>query len=141
MGGYCRSLLWEFTMGVYHGRLPWEFTTGSYRGSLQQELTMGGYCGRLPRELTAGLCRGLCRGLHGWWGKNQDFMLIRFFNPNDLIGGGGDINRFFGFIPGSMWVCTGLHRSMWGSTWVYVGVYAGLCWGVSLFVLGYIGCP
>ena len=23
--------------------------------------------------------------------KNQDFMLIRLFNPNDLIGCGGDI--------------------------------------------------
>ena len=25
--------------------------------------------------------------------KNQDFMLIRLFNPNDLIGCGGDINQ------------------------------------------------
>ena len=25
-----------------------------------------------------------------WWGKNQDFMLIRFFNTNDLIDCGGD---------------------------------------------------
>ena len=24
------------------------------------------------------------------WGKNQDFMLMRFFNPSDLIGRGGD---------------------------------------------------
>ena len=29
----------------------------------------------------------------GWWGKNQDFMLIRLFNPNDLIGCDGDINQ------------------------------------------------
>ena len=25
-----------------------------------------------------------------WWGKNQDFMLIRLLNANDLIGCGGD---------------------------------------------------
>ena len=25
--------------------------------------------------------------------KNQDFMLISFFNPSDLIGCGGDINQ------------------------------------------------
>ena len=30
---------------------------------------------------------------------------------------------------------------MWGSTWVYVGLYAGLCGGVSLFVLGYHWLP
>ena len=24
-----------------------------------------------------------------WWGKNQDFMLIRLFNASDLIGCGG----------------------------------------------------
>ena len=28
-----------------------------------------------------------------WWGKYQDFMLMRLFNSIDLIGCGGDINQ------------------------------------------------
>ena len=37
-----------------------------------------------------GLCGDFFEGVVG---KNQDFMLIRLFNPNDLIGCGGDINQ------------------------------------------------
>ena len=48
----------------------------------------------------------------GWWGKHQDFMLIRLFNPNDLIGCGGDISQSDS---------VGLCESMWGSMWVYMG--------------------
>ena len=29
----------------------------------------------------------------GWWKKNQDFMLIRLFNPSNLISCAGDINQ------------------------------------------------
>ena len=37
-------------------------------------------------------------------------MLIRLFNPNDLIGCGGDINQ-----SDSVDLCRGLCRSMWGT--------------------------
>ena len=33
------------------------------------------------------------RKARGWWGKFQDFMLMRLFNSIDLIGCGGDINQ------------------------------------------------
>ena len=33
------------------------------------------------------------RKARGWWGKYQDFMLMRLFNSIDLIGCGGDINQ------------------------------------------------
>ena len=57
--------------------------------------------------------------MKGWWEKNQDFMLIRLFNPNDLIGCGGDINQSDSVgLCRSMW---GLHGSTQGSMWVYVG--------------------
>ena len=69
-----------------------------------------------------GLCgvyMGVYVGLHGdfferWWGKNQDFILIRLFNPNDLIGCGGDINQSDSVgLRRSMWVYVGLCGSMW----------------------------
>ena len=61
---------------------------------------------------------GVYVGLHGDFfeevvGKNQDFILIRLFNPNDLIGCGGDINQ-----SDSVGLC--------GSTQVYVGLCGGL---------------
>ena len=43
-------------------------------------------------------------------------MLIRLFNPNDLIGCGGDINQSDSVgLHGSMWVYMGLHGSTQGS--------------------------
>ena len=47
-----------------------------------------GLCGSM--QVYASLHGGFFKG---WWEKNQHFMLIRLFNPNDLIGCGGDINR------------------------------------------------
>ena len=55
--------------------------------------------------------------LRGGGGKNQDFMLTRLFNPNDLIGCGGDINQSDS---------VGLCRSMWVYAEVYVGLHGGL---------------
>ena len=56
--------------------------------------------------------------LKGWWGKNQDFMLIKLFNPNDLIGCGGDINQSDSVgLCRSMWVYMGLCRGLCGSMW------------------------
>ena len=53
-------------------------------------------------------------------------MLIRLFDPSDLIGCGGDINQsdFVGLCR-FMQVYMGLHRGLCGSTWVYVGVFVG----------------
>ena len=99
---------WVYT-GVYAG------LCGSTWGSMQ--VYVGLHWG-LRRSMWGstrvymGLHRGLHGGLHGsmrgstqvyvgvyaglfrdfskrWWGKNQDFMLIRLFNASDLIGCGG----------------------------------------------------
>ena len=68
-------------------------------GDINQSDSVG-LCG--STQVYVGLCVGLHGGLCGstqgfflkrWWGKNQDFILIRLFNPNDLIGCGGDINQ------------------------------------------------
>ena len=61
-----------------------------------------------------GLCGDFFEGVVG---KNQDFMSFRLFNPNDLIGCGGDINQ-----SDSVDLC--------GSTQVYVGVYMGVYVGL-----------
>ena len=84
--------------------------------------------------------------------KNQDFMLIRLFNPNDLIGCGGDINQSksvpmmslnvvgnidqsnFRCLRGSPWVVSmGLHE--W-SPWVSTG---GLCGSPQVSMGGLCG--
>ena len=95
--GSTRGSTWVYT-GVY---------AGLCRG-------LRGLCGGLhgsmwgSTQVYAGVYTGLCRstqgsmrvyagvyaGLYGdfskrWWGKNQDFMLIRLFNASDLIGCGG----------------------------------------------------
>ena len=54
-------------------------------------------------------------------------MLIRLFNPNDLIGCGGDINQSDSVgLHRSTQVYAGLHGSTWGSTWVCTGLHGGL---------------
>ena len=73
--------------------------------------------------------------------NNQDFMLIRLFNPNDLISCGGDINQSDSFryaegvCGGSTWMgyADGVHRgdTRRGMPRGYTeGICGGVCRGV-----------
>ena len=82
---------------------------------------------------------GLHGGLHGstwgtffkgWWRKNQDFMLVRLFNPNDLIDCGGDINQSDSLdLCWSMQVYGGLHGGLCGSMQICTGDFFKGWWG------------
>ena len=78
--------------------------------------------GDINQSDSVGLCRstqGLHRYMQGTFflrsgGEKIWILLIRLFNPNNLIGCGADINQSDS---------VGLCRSMWGSTWVYAGLH------------------